>query len=219
MKKVFILFILMSCYELNAQDDHTGAWFVYFGNQKFNNKLNIQSDFQYRIKQVLDQKSQVIYRAGLGYNLTPNNNNVLLGVAFVNTQFDDAIMIKTPLQEKRLYQQYLYKKNYNEYHTAHRFRLEERFFSNDFGLRARYFISLQKSLNGKSLNKYSIYASSFNELFIDLKNTIFDRNRFYVGIGYALSKDLRIETGYMEQSQKNLSAGQFQFIVYNNLSF
>ncbi|MEN9381690.1 MAG: hypothetical protein RI940_571, partial [Bacteroidota bacterium] len=215
MKKLLIVLIFMRFFELNAQNNQIGTWFVYFGNQKINNKWNIQSDFQYRIKQILEQKSQGIVRAGLGYNLTPNNHNVLLGLAYINTQFDDDIVSKATLQEKRVYQQYLYKKNYQDYFTIHRFRLEERFISNDFGLRTRYFISLQKSLNGKLLNKHSIYGSSFNELFVDLRNTKFDRNRFYVGLGYAINKDIRFETGYMVQSQKNISIGQFQLVLYN----
>jgi len=90
---------------------------------------------------------------------------------------------------------------------------------NDFSLRSRYFLSIQKPLNGKSLDKRSIYASGFNELFIDISNQKLDRNRFFTGIGYGLTNNIRLETGYLIQSQKNIARGQFQFIVYNNLSF
>jgi len=215
----FFLLLFLNSVALFAQENQTGKWLVYFGNQRINNKWNIQSDFQYRIKQVAEQNSQTILRAGLGYNLTQNNHNVLLGVAYVNTTFDEQINAKPSVDEKRVYQQYLFKQNYNDYFTTHRFRLEERFFANEFGLRSRYFLSMQKSLNGKLLNKKSFYASLFNEIFVDLKNTKFDRNRFYAGLGYAISKDIRFETGYLIQSQKNSTIGQLQLVVYNNLSF
>ena len=69
------------------------------------------------------------------------------------------------------------------------------------------------------LDRRSIYASGFNELFIDISNQKLDRNRFFTGIGYGLTNDIRLETGYLIQSQKNITRGQLQFIVYNNLSF
>ena len=34
-----------------------------------------------------------------------------------------------------------------------------------------------------------------------------------------INKDIRIETGYLIQSQKNSTRGQLQLVLYNNLSF
>lgn len=202
----------------STQTNAPSNWLVYFGNQKINNSWNIQSDFQYRTKQVVEQQNQTILRAGLGYNLSPNNHNILLGLAYVNTTFDDEVVVKSKIEEKRIYQQYLYKKNSNNFFTSHRVRLEERFFPSEFGLRARYFVALQKSLNQKGLNKHSVYGSIFNEFFVDIINANFDRNRLYAGLGYAINNDIRIESGYLIQSQKNNTRGQLQFVLYNNLS-
>lgn len=202
-----------------SQDNADGTWYVYFGNQKINNNWNIQSDFQYRFRQVPDQKSQLILRAGLGYNLTPGNNNLLLGVAFVQTDFSDAYANKPNLEEKRIYQQYLFKQSIKNIYATHRVRLEERFLPNEFGLRSRYFLAIQRPLNHKALNKNAVYASFFNELFVDIKHTKFDRNRFYAGLGFAINNEIRVETGYLIQAQKNSTRGQLQFVLYNNLSF
>ena len=218
--RYFIVGIVLVCsIGSYAQSNSDGTWFVYFGNQKINNNWNLQSDIQYRLKQVPEQSSQLIMRAGLGYNLTPGNHNVLLGGVYVQTNFSDELNDKPVLEEKRIYQQYLFKQNFKNFYTTHRFRLEERFLPNEFGLRSRYFLSAQKPLNGKALNKNSVYGSFFNELFVDVKNTKFDRNRFYAGLGYAINKDIRIETGYLIQSQKNSTRGQLQLVLYNNLSF
>jgi len=202
-----------------GQSQSEGTWFVYFGNQKINDKWNLQSDIQYRLKQVPDQKSQIIVRGGLGYNLTPGNHNLLLGVAYVQTNFEEDVFAKPSVEEKRIYQQYLFKQNFKNIYTTHRFRLEERFLPNEFGCRTRYFIAAQRPLNGKGLNKNALYGSFFNELFVDIKNTKFDRNRLYAGIGYAIDKAIRVETGYLLQTQMKSSIGQLQFVLYNNLAF
>ena len=220
--KKYILCLLLIISALDtvlAQDKNYGNWFVYFGNQKINNKWLLQSDMQYRLNQIPNQKSQLLLRAGIGYNLTEANNNLLLGLAYVQSNWEEGDETISTTHEKRIYQQYLYKqKRYNLFLT-HRLRMEERFIANDFALRARYFLAVQKPLNGKLLNRRSLYASGFNELFIDISNQKFDRNRFFTGIGYGVTNDIRVETGYLIQSQKNSTRGQFQLIVYNNLSF
>ncbi|MCX6331812.1 MAG: DUF2490 domain-containing protein [Bacteroidetes bacterium] len=202
-----------------AQEEDFGKWLVYFGNQKINNKWLLQSDVQYRLNQTSEQKNQLLLRAGLGYNLTEANNNILLGIAYIESNLLEGDVTMPSTNEKRIYQQYLYKQKRNNLFITHRLRMEERFVADDFGLRSRYFISLQKPLNGKLLNRRSIYASCFNELFLDIKNQKFDRNRLYAGIGYGVSDDIRVETGYLIQAQKNSTRGQFQIIIYNNLSF
>ena len=156
--RYFIVGLVLVCSSgSHAQSNSDGTWFVYFGNQKINNNWNLQSDIQYRLKQVPEQSSQLIMRAGLGYNLTPGNHNVLLGGVYVQTNFSDELNDKPVLEEKRIYQQYLFKQNFKNFYTTHRFRLEERFLPNEFGLRSRYFLSAQKPLNGKALNKNSVY--------------------------------------------------------------
>ena len=48
--------------------------------------------------------------------------------------------------------------------------------------------------------------------------TQFDRNRLYAGVGFSINESIRVETGYMIQTQKNRTKGQLQLIVYNNLA-
>ena len=203
-----------------GQSNNVGTWFVYFGNQKINDKWNIQSDFQYRDYRFLGQRNQLLARAGLGYNLKPQNHNLLLGYAYIATDAYDEFDNNTSTKiENRIYQQYLYRNKIGLNALTHRIRLEERFFPNEFGLRARYFISLQKPLGSKTIAKVNTYLSAYNELFVDIKDPKFDRNRLYGGLGYGITESLRIETGYMIQAQKNIIRGQLQLIIVNNLPF
>ena len=215
-KRIFLLigFIGMANNIVAGQSNNLGTWLVYFGNQKINNKWNIQSDFQYRDYRILGQRNQFLARAGLGYNLKAQNHNLLLGYAYVASDSYDEFDLSTGTKiENRIYQQYLYKNKIGSNSLTHRFRLEERFFSSEFGLRGRYFISLQKPI----WNKNSTYLSMYNELFVDIKGAQFDRNRFYTGLGIGITESLRIETGYMIQVQKNITRGQLQLILFNNL--
>ena len=213
-------FIVVINHTVIGQSNNVGTWFVYFGNQKINDKWNIQSDFQYRDYRFLGQRNQLLARAGLGYNLKPQNHNLLLGYAYIANDSYDEFDINTSTKiENRIYQQYLYKNKVGSSSLTHRFRLEERFFPSEFGLRARYFISVQKPLWSKNIAKGNTYLSAYNELFVDIKDPKFDRNRLYAGFGIGINESIRVETGYMIQAQKNITRGQLQLILINNLPF
>ena len=205
---------------VSGQSNNVGTWLVYFGNQKINDKWNIQSDFQYRDYRFFGQRNQFLARAGLGYNLKPQNHNLLLGYAYIATDaYDELDISKGTKVENRVYQQYLYKNNIGSNSLTHRFRLEERFSPNEFGLRGRYFISLLKPLSSTKGNKNNTFLSLYNELFVDIKGAQFDRNRLYAGLGIGINESIRVETGYMIQVQKNITRGQVQLILINNLPF
>lgn len=213
------LLILLATHSSIAQSNQVGNWLVYLGNQQLNKKWNIQSDVQYRNYQIFTQPNQFLIRAGLGYNIKEQNQNLLLGFAYIKTNTYDVLdQYKNSNIEQRVYQQYLYKQKWHQNFLTHRVRLEERFFPHEFALRGRYFLSLNRPFKGKVLAKNIGYWSSYNELFIDLKNMQFDRNRFYAGVGYGIAENIRIESGYMLQSQKNITRGQLQLILINNLS-
>jgi long-subunit fatty acid transport protein len=62
-----------------------------------------------------------------------------------------------------------------------------------------------------------LYLSAYNEVFLNTESDVFDRNRVYVGLGYQLNKNVRIETGYMSQLFENSSRDQFNLITFVNL--
>jgi hypothetical protein len=213
---IIVGFICLIQKTVAAQSNNMGSWFVYFGNQKINDRWNIQSDFQYRDYRLIGQRNQFLARAGLGYNLKPQNHNLLLGYAYIATDtYDENDLNKTTKIENRIFQQYLFKNKVGNNYLTHRFRLEERFLPSTFGLRARYFIAFQKSFRAHKKS----YFSTYNEFFYDLKSTKFDRNRLYGGIGMILNQSIKLETGYMIQVQENNTRGQLQLILFNNLPF
>ena len=81
-----VLLVFCFCNLSFSQKSDTGNWFIYFGNQKINPKWNWHNEVQYRNYNFIGDTNQLLLRTGIGYNLTENNNNVLLGYGFINTQ-------------------------------------------------------------------------------------------------------------------------------------
>lgn len=65
----------------------------------------------------------------------------------------------------------------------------------------------------------TFYASAYNEIFLNFKEPVFDRDRLYAGLGYAINKNIKVETGLMYQIYSNRNRPQFQFILFNNSPF
>ncbi len=202
-----------------SQNHNIGNWLAYMGNQKINSKWNFHNEIQLRNYNFIGDQNQLLIRLGIGHNIS-SNNNVLLGYAHVKTVvYTSSTDIKTSSIEHRIFQQFLNKKKYKGYYISNRFRFEERFFKNDFKLRLRYHFLFNKALNKKEITNNALYFSSYNEIFLNTQNNIFDRNRIYAGLGYAINNSIKFETGYMIQTLPERSQQQIQFILFNNLSF
>jgi hypothetical protein len=200
-----------------AQESDLGNWLIYFGNKKFDNKLNWHHEVQYRNYNAAGDLEQLLLRTGVGIDLTENNNNALLGYAFIHSQnYLGDSNEKAEVNEHRIYQQFITKQNISIVNVQHRYRFEQRFLGEDFQLRFRYFLSLNIPLNHKEIIDKTIYLSAYNEIFLNANENFFDRNRLYGGMGYRVSKALRFELGYMNQFLPNTSRDQINAIAFFN---
>lgn len=214
------MLVLLITANINAQKSDTGNWFLYFGNQKINNRWNWHNEVQYRNYNFAGDLEQLLVRSGIGYNLSENNNNVLLGYAYVHSEpyiagTDD----KLKTDEHRIFQQFITRQQFGRVNIQHRYRFEQRFIDENFKMRLRYFLSLNVPINKKVMEKNTIYASAYNEIFINTKPSNFDRNRIYGGFGYCFNKSLKMEMGVMSQILQNSSRTQFQIMFFNSLPF
>lgn len=222
MRKIFtkLVFTVLSLGSITtfAQKNDLGAWYMYFGNNKISKKLNWHNEVQYRNFDAVGDLEQLLIRTGIGYDLTENNNNVLLGYGFilsrpyVNGEKKENI-------EHRIFQQFITKQKFGRFNLQHRYRLEERFLQDDFRVRFRYMIGLNIPITQKEMLPKSLYASVYNEIFLHFDSPVFDRNRVYGALGYVINKNMRIEAGYMNQIQENRNRGQIQIGFYNNIPF
>lgn len=203
-----------------AQKSDVGNWFIYFGNQKINDKWNWHNEVQYRNFNFVGDLEQLVLRTGIGYNLSDKNNNVLLGYGFIHSEpYIIGTSDKNKINEHRIFQQFLTKQSFNRVNIFHRYRIEERFIDDVFKLRFRYFLSLNIPINKKVMEKNAVYFSAYNEIFINCRSSVFDRNRIYGALGFCISKDLKVEVGAMSQIFETKNRTQFQIVFFNNLPF
>lgn len=201
-----------------AQNSDLGNWYMYFGNNKISEKFNFHNEIQYRNFDAGADLEQLLIRTGIGYDLTENNNNILLGYGFILSQ-PYIRGEKSENIEHRIFQQYITRQKFGRFFVQHRYRLEERFLQDDFRMRFRYFLGLNIPINNKEMLPKTWYASAYNEIFLHFDNPVFDRNRVYGAVGFVINKNMRIEAGYMNQIQENRNRGQIQIGFYNNIPF
>jgi len=217
---VFIVALSITPVKINAQNSEIGNWFIYFGNQRIDKRWNWWNEVQYRNYNFIGDLRQLVFRTGLGYNLTENNNNVLLGYAYIYSEpYTPGTSKKTSNSSNTIYEQFITRQNFGRVFIQHRYRIEERFFVNDFGMRFRYFLSFNIPLNNEVIEHKVVYLSAYNEIFLRSKVPVFDQDRIYGAVGYAISNYLRLETGLMYQIFENENKLQFQFVFMNNIPF
>ncbi|GGD81252.1 DUF2490 domain-containing protein [Planktosalinus lacus] len=214
---VYFILLIMISIPAQSQNSDIGNWWIYFGNKQINEKWNLHHEVQYRNFNFIGDTEQLLLRAGLGYNLSEKNNNLLLGYGFIYSEpyignSDD----KTNFNEHRIYQQFITRQNFNKLSLQHRYRFEQRFIEEDFKLRLRYFLGLNYSLSQKETMDNTFYLSMYNEVFLNTEGNYFDRNRLYGSLGYRFSKSIKSEIGFMNQTLQNSSRNQLNIITFIN---
>ena len=206
--------ISISCF---SQGSNLGNWLLYFGNKHLNERWNWHNEVQYRSYNAISDLEQLLIRTGVGYNLTEDNNNVLLGYGYILSQnYMEGTDEKLDVNEHRIFQQFITRQNIGVVLLQHRYRFEQRFIESDFRLRFRYFLGINVLLNNKVMEDNTIYLSAYNEIFINTEGNIFDRNRLYGGLGYRVSKTIRMELGYMNQFLPHTSRDQINIVTFVN---
>lgn len=220
------LYLFTSQATAQVNDDKPGAWYMYFWNTTISeSQWGFQGDVQYRNWNVLGDLEQLLLRGGVTYS--PENVNVKFtaGYAHITTgTYGDS---KSTFPESRIYQEALLPHKLSDrFQLIHRFRYEQRWVKGqDFRTRVRYNLFLNIPLNQPNLNNNAIYLAFYNELFINGERNIgdgrtvqiFDRNRFYSGLGYGLTDNLRLQVGFMEQTLDAYSKGQLQLSLHHTL--
>ena len=79
-------------------------------------------------------------------------------------------------------------------------------------------------LNNTSITNGTFYLALYNEIFINDQRDIgdgqtvelFDRNRTYGALGYALSEKMKIQIGIMKQTTNGWEKYQMQLSLHHN---
>lgn len=191
----------MSYYPAYSQQTLQG-WFIYFGNTKINkSKFSIHHELQLRDHQFIGDHNQTLIRLGLQYDVLPWLS-LTGGYGYIHSESKGEP--NNPFGENRIYQEAVAKQKIGKLLLRHRIRLEERFIEEqNFRGRGRYVFFADLPLTTLKMQQNTIYASFYNEVFINLSNSsqikTFDRNRLYTGAGYKIKNNLGVQLGYMRQ--------------------
>ena len=208
-QKIILFTLIFSCASVGATAQSTqeqSGWIFFLNGTKFNNKWGMHLDVQLRTHDEWNGLKNFIFRPGLTYHLS-SNQNITLGYFLGTTTFD-----QNTISEHRIWEQYIISHPALKGNLSHRFRLEQRFIpdaatdSNFFAQRFRYFIRHMQPLkpNEGTFTKGPFIALQ-NELFFNVQNKdklngkFFDQNRAYLAAGVRFSKKFDAELGYMYQ--------------------
>ena len=228
--KIFCFFILLSCCYFSQaiaqgpDEDQLGAWYMYFWNTNFGeSNWGLQGDYQYRDWRGLGDREQLLLRTGVTF--TPKESGVKFTLGYANiTTGQYGTNIDSPVSENRIYQEALFGQTlWKRLLLTHRLRYEQRWVeTQDFRTRYRYNLFVNIPFTRTTLEKGTPYFAFYNEIFINGERNIgdgrevqfFDRNRTYLGLGYALNNKLRMQLGWMEQTTVNWQKEQLQISLH-----
>ena len=210
---VLIIALMLPAFA-QGQDSNFGNWLIYIGSKKLNQKWNIHNEIQYRNYNFIGDLEQLLLRTGLGYTFNESKNNVLLGYGYILSEnYTGNGSEKVTVNEHRIFQQFIAKQRIARVKLSHRYRFEQRFVESDFKLRFRYFLGINIPLSKEEKDKSSYYISLYNEIFLNSKSAVFDRNRLYAGLGYQINKSTKLEVGYMNQFFETSSRDQLNLVA------
>lgn len=192
-------------------DNNTIGWFAYNGTFAVSERFGLHTEYQWRRDGYVTNWQQGLLRVGVNYKLTPETL-VRIGYAWAETYPSGDIPINSygkTFTEHRAFEMVQLSNKIEKLNISHRFMLEQRWIgryssatldSEDsfvFSNRLRYMLRLQLPVYKE------LYVAAYDEIFCgfgkNIGENIFDQNRFGVLAGYQLSKNVRIEGGYLNQ--------------------
>lgn len=207
-KLLIIVFCVVVCNQLafpqNNKVPPIGNWTMFFGQLRFHDKWSIHGEGQARDYGVFAEPEQILLRTGINFHY---GSNVLFTGGYghiTNYSYDDEIIQSPMLLENRAWEQFQMRNSIGRFFFEHRYRLEQRWMqtnnSNWYLSRARYLLRITVPLNKKEVEKNTMFLSFYDEVFIHLNSSTFDRNRLFGAIGYQFLPTANFQFGYLAQT-------------------
>ena len=205
---LLVSFVSMNIFSAKSQvidESKMGAWYMYFFNTSHEkSKIGFQGDVQYRNWNIAGDLEQLLLRGGVTFKPEKANIKFTLGYGNITTgAFGED---NSTINESRIYQEALFPTKIGErFYLNHRLRYEQRFVEEQsLRTRYRYNLFVNVALNQKEMKEKTIYLALYDEIFINGTGmpgqSIFDRNRAYIALGYVLKKGMKFQLGIMNQT-------------------
>ena len=220
---LLVSFVSMNIFSAKSQvidESQMGAWYMYFFNTSHEkSKIGFQGDVQYRNWNIAGDLEQLLLRGGVTFKPEKANIKFTLGYGNITTgAFGED---NSTINESRIYQEALFPTKIGErFYLYHRLRYEQRFVEEQsLRTRYRYNLFVNVALNQKEMKEKTIYLALYDEIFINGTGmpgqSIFDRNRAYIALGYVLKKGMKFQLGIMNQTTNTENKNQLQLSFHH----
>jgi hypothetical protein len=182
-----------------------GSWNIVNARLNLNQRWNVFLEPQLRSLQFYNNFHYYEVKGGLGYRI--NETFSLTGSLGTYQTFSEGGNFKQPVQqdEIRSWFQFAMRNQLGRVRFEHRYRAEQRFTQLGYRNRLRYRLNTVIPINGSEIKAGTFYATLWNELFLTDREPYFERNRFFVGVGYEITKKCAVQTGYIHQYDYRLT--------------
>ena len=218
---VFLLALLSNYSSAQETQDVAGNWLMYFGTNKIADDWSIHSEIQYRNHTVEPVNiEQLLLRTGVNYHIN-KNAAVTLGYGFIPSYVFESEQSEPESTEHRIFQQLILINKIDRIKFEHRYRIEQRWVSNetvenDYRNRFRYRLMAFIPLNKPEITTGTFFLGIYDEIFMNTKQTFFDRNRLYAALGYQFNKTTQAQVGYLRQTVNAFGKDYLQVgLVFN----
>ena len=191
---------------LHAQKDKVwGSWTAVSLNYEFVPRFTFYFELQTRSHAMYNYFNYYEIKGGLGYKIN-KDFSALVGFGNYGTyDWQDIIGGVKQKNELRIWQQFVIDQMLTRIKFEHRFRIEQAWINRKFRNRFRYRINMVIPLNSKEVKKNTVFLTGFNEIFLTDTPPYFMRNRILLGLGYAATDFLTIQSGWINQFEYSFS--------------
>ena len=192
-------------------DTNVNSWFVYAGDHQIKGPWGVYSEMQVRRSDIVAIWQQFQVRDAVTYRFSPRVQ-AAVGYVFTNTLPYGDFPAARSFTEQRTYQQIALKHGVGALELEHRFRTEQRWIQNFTGAtdyfwryqnRVRYQARVVLPITKTDSAGHQWYLFGGNEILVQYGPNRgpnrFDQTRPFAGVGYKLTRNNKVEVGYLNQ--------------------
>jgi hypothetical protein len=199
MRIPFFAIALFISFTACSQQSDVGSWNVINTKLTLSPKWSVFNELQLRSQSFYKNHYYYEIKGGVAFSIN-KSFSFLLGAGKYMT-YTDGGNFKDPVtaNEFRFWQQITMNHYLERIKFEHRYRIEQRWFKPGYKNRFRYRLNAAVPINHKKMGPKTFYVASFDEVFFTNIAPYFERNRFFAGAGYQISKYFTIQPGYLHQ--------------------
>lgn len=194
----------------NPTEDYLGSWYTYGSNHRISEHFSLSPYIELRFYEPSSNYNLLFLSLRANYHFSGNQS---VGLGYAHLDIDTVFEFGNDpnVFENRIFEQYTLNHSWGKLKIFHRGRLEQRFLNfvdrNELQNRFRYRIALKYNLNK------TFFLLLTEEPFVNFQDQVFHENRFYVGLGLNILKNVQFSCGYLKQHirKNNLNRIQIGF--------